>query len=248
MLTITNCNSFFLTDTYSLHEDSLVLECHVRANPKPSITWTKDNSFLQLTSRIYQIDAGDGCCKLIISKPTPRDSGIYTCVAENKVGEEKISHTVDYNGRHQYIEEKAHGFFHVDFNKPHFENQLGDHIVTHGGTLGLQAEILHSPSDVQWFLDKKPIQMGDKVMTLYDHVTSTHALVINQVNEDEHCGTYTCRAANPFGKAEAIANVHIVKGLKCPLFLSRPEKDMLIMPGDPFSLSFRVQGDPAPRC
>lgn len=59
-------------------------------------------------------------------------------------------------------------------------------------------------------------------------------------------------ASNAFGKVESVGHVHIVgpsvKGGKCPLFQSRPETEMLIMTGDPFSLSFRIIGEPKPKC
>lgn len=41
-----------------------------------------------------QIEHLDGICELIINKPTPTDSGKYTCVAQNKLGSQETSHSV----------------------------------------------------------------------------------------------------------------------------------------------------------
>lgn len=177
------------------------------------------------------------------------DSGQYICKAENSVFSDKISHSVEFGGKDAYILEKTHGYFHRDPNKPHFRNTLGDHLVTAGGTIALQAEILHGPVDVQWLREKEPIVYTDKIRSIYDH--GVHTLILPDATK-ELSGTYTCRAANAFGKVESTAHVHIVgpsvKGGKCPLFLSRPESEMKIMTGDPFSISFRVIGDPKPKC
>lgn len=41
-----------------------------------------------------QIDHLDGICELIINKPIQSDNGVYTCIAENKLGSNKVVHTV----------------------------------------------------------------------------------------------------------------------------------------------------------
>lgn len=239
----------FISDTYNLHNNELVLECRVRGQPKPVISWTKDGDFITSDDKYQQIDQADGTCKLIVTNPEERDSGTYECKAENSVYNDKISHNVIFDGQNQYIFEKTHGYFHRDPNKPQFQNPLGDHMVTAGGTIALQAEIIHGPVEVQWFHEKQQIALGAKAKTIYDH--GVHTLVLSEANA-EQSGTYTCRASNPFGKIETHANVHIVgpsvKGGKCPLFLSKPESEMKIACGDPFSISFRVIGEPKPKC
>lgn len=238
-----------ISDTYNLHANELVLECRVRGEPQPSISWTRENDFIETSDKYMQIDQPDGLCRLIIYNPEERDNGLYVCKAENSVSSDKTSHNVIFEGANSYMNEKMHGFFHRDANKPQFQNILGDHLVTAGGTIALQAEIIHEPSEVLWLLEKEPLILSDKIKTLYDH--GVYTLVIPNAT-NEMSGTYTCRAINSFGKTESTAHVHIVgpsvKGGKCSLFLSRPDSEMKIMTGDPFSFSFRVIGEPKPKC
>lgn len=232
-----------------MNVNELVLECRVRGEPKPAIQWTKDNNFIDSNEKYQQIDQPDGLCRLIISNPEEKDSGLYVCKADNSAGEDKTSHNVVFAGQNSYINAKTHGFFHRDPNKPQFQNQLGNHLVTAGGTIALQAEIINEPSEVHWQCEKQPIVYGDTVRSIYDH--GVYTLIISQATA-EQSGTYTCQAINAFGKTEATAHVHIVgpsvKGGKCPLFLSRPDSEMKIQTGDPFSFSFRVIGEPKPKC
>lgn len=236
-------------DTYNLHDNELVLECRVRGEPRPTIQWTKDNNFIDSNEKYQQIDQPDGLCRLVIYNPDEKDSGSYVCSGHNSAGSDKTSHNVVFEGANSYINEKTHGYFHRDPNKPQFQNQLGNHLVTTGGTIALQAQIINEPSEVHWLCEKMPIVLSDKVQTIYDH--GVYTLIISEATK-EQSGLYSCQAVNTFGKTEAHANVHIVgpsiKGGKCPLFLSRPDAEMKIQTGDPFSFSFRVIGDPKPKC
>lgn len=221
----------------------------MRGEPQPSIQWTKDGNYININDKYQQIDQPDGVCRLIIYNPEEKDSGLYLCKAENAAGSDKTSHNVVFEGTNSYINEKTHGYFHRDPNKPQFQNQLGNHLVTAGGTIALQAEIINEPSEVHWLCEKSPVVHSDKVRSIYDH--GVYTLIIAEATS-EQSGTYTCQAVNAFGKTEATAHVHIVgpsvKGGKCPLFLSRPDSEMKIMTGDPFSFSFRVIGEPKPKC
>lgn len=237
------------TDTYNLTANELVLECRVRGEPRPTISWTKDGNFIDSDDKYQQLDQADGVCRLVVNDPDEKDSGVYICKAENSVFHDQVSHNVTFEGKNAYIFEKTHGCFHRNPNMPQFQNALGDHLVTAGGTIALQAEIIHGPVEVQWLREKEPLVMNDKVKNIYDH--GVHTLILSEATK-ELSGTYTCRATNAFGKVESNAHVHVVgpsvKGGKCPLFLSRPDAEMKIMTGDPFSFSFRLIGDPKPKC
>lgn len=185
---------------------------------------------------------------MIINNPTEKDSGTYACNAQNSNSKDKITHNVQFTGESQFILEKTHGFFHRDPNKPQFQNTLGDHLVPSGGTIALQAEIIHGSVEVQWLCDKKPLTPNAKVKTINDH--GVYTLIILDA-ADENSGTYTCRASNAFGKIESNAHVHVVSptgnGGRCPFFVTRPPPKMKIMTGDPFSISFKLVGDPDPK-
>ncbi|KNC29844.1 hypothetical protein FF38_14544, partial [Lucilia cuprina] len=83
-----------LRDVYHSSQNDLILDTKIRGNPRPVVTWIKDQIPVVLDDRIVQIEHLDGICELIINKPTANDSGNYTCVAQNKLGTQQTSHSV----------------------------------------------------------------------------------------------------------------------------------------------------------
>ncbi|KAH8390355.1 hypothetical protein KR200_010964 [Drosophila serrata] len=238
-----------IRDTYSLNENELVLDCRVRGQPRPEIEWMKGTEIISSNEKYKLTDQADGYAKLVINNPTEKDSGIYSCVARNEGAENKISHQVDFKGRQHYSLEKTHGFFHRDPNKPHFLLPLGNQTVCKGGTVAISAEFMQTstPIEVKWYRDRQAVD-GPNVKTLADRGVYT-LTIMNALPEIE--GTYTCRASNAFGRIESHANIDVsmaeTKDERPPLFLSRPDTEMKIAVGDPFSLSFRIGGDPKPK-
>ena len=57
------------------------LQCEVKGNPTPQVTWLKHNSSLLADKRIVQSRGG-----LTIKDVTSQDSGLYTCKARNLLG------------------------------------------------------------------------------------------------------------------------------------------------------------------
>lgn len=222
----------------------------MRGQPRPEIQWMKGNDILFNDDKFQQVDEADGFSKLIIRNPTEKDSGIYACVATNEGATNKMTHHVDFKGRQQFTLEKTHGFFHRDPNKPHFLSPLGNQTVCNGGTAAISAEFMQTstPIEVKWYRDRKTLD-GPNFTTLNDR--GVYTLAISNAGA-EHEGTYTCRASNAFGHIESHVNIDVAVGAekdeRPPLFLSRPETEMKIAVGDPFSLSFRIAGDPKPKC
>ncbi|KAH8347927.1 hypothetical protein KR084_002412 [Drosophila pseudotakahashii] len=238
-----------IRDTYSLNENELVLDCRVRGQPRPDVTWVKGTEPIESSEKYKLSDQADGYAKLTIVNPTEKDSGVYWCVARNEGAENKISHQVDFKGRQNYSLQKTHGFFHRDPNKPHFLLPLGNQTVCNGGTVAISAEFMQTstPIEVKWLRDRRVVD-GPNVLALADKGVYT-LTIMNAGPEVE--GTYTCRASNAFGRIESNVNVDVAVGAekdeRPPLFLSRPDTEMKIAVGDPFSLSFRIAGDPKPK-
>lgn len=84
----------YFLDIYHSSENDLVIDTKVRGNPRPKISWLKDDLPIENDGRIQQIEHLDGVCELIINKPSPKDNGKYSCVAENKLGLQKTKHSV----------------------------------------------------------------------------------------------------------------------------------------------------------
>ncbi|GAB0100344.1 muscle M-line assembly protein unc-89 [Sergentomyia squamirostris] len=239
-----------IKDTYNINVNELVLECRVRGQPRPTISWYKDGQEIDthMSKKYEQQDTYDGFCRLLIAKPSPADNGIYICQADNPGHSDKIQHLVQFTGKDQSILERTHGFFHRDPNKPHFSTVLTDNLVPINGTIGLQVEV-HGPVDVQWLYGKEQVKPSDKVKTYAEDGVFT--LAVSNATAKES-GTYTCRAINAFGKSDSVAHVHViapgtVKGGKPPQISERPDKDMVLMAGDNLKIAFRLTGDPKPQ-
>lgn len=113
---------FALTDMYHIAEDELVLECRIRGQPLPAITWLKDGREIAASGRISTSYLADGVCRLTIDKPVPTDTGKYTCKAENHIWSDHISHDVFFTGtpnniNHPLVGESTKS--QRDYNDPH---------------------------------------------------------------------------------------------------------------------------------
>ena len=69
------------------------LQCEVKGNPTPQVTWMKQNSSLPLDKRIIQSRGG-----LMIRDVTSQDGGVYTCRARNILGVMTSSATLTVQG------------------------------------------------------------------------------------------------------------------------------------------------------
>ena len=72
-------------------------QCQTDGNPKPKVTWLKQNSSLPAHKRVVSSRGG-----LMITDVTSEDEGIYTCVARNILGEMTSSATLTVQGEKIY--------------------------------------------------------------------------------------------------------------------------------------------------
>ena len=74
-------------------------QCKVKGNPKPQVTWLKQNSSLREDKRIVQSRGG-----LMITDVTSQDGGMYTCKAKNILGVKTSSATLTVQGEISLID------------------------------------------------------------------------------------------------------------------------------------------------
>ncbi|KAM9672691.1 myosin-binding protein C, slow-type isoform 2-T2 [Trichechus inunguis] len=90
-----------LVNTYAVAGYNATLNCSVRGNPKPKITWMKNKVAIVDDPR-YRMFSNQGVCTLEIRKPSPYDGGTYSCKAVNELGaaemECKLEVKVMYQG------------------------------------------------------------------------------------------------------------------------------------------------------
>ncbi|XP_013929107.1 PREDICTED: myosin-binding protein C, slow-type-like, partial [Thamnophis sirtalis] len=86
-----------LVNTYAISGYNATLNCSVRGNPKPKITWMKNKMVIMNDPR-YRMFSNQGVCTLEIRKPSPYDGGTYTCRAVNSLGEAEVECKLEVRG------------------------------------------------------------------------------------------------------------------------------------------------------
>jgi hypothetical protein len=240
----------FVTETYSINTDELVLECRVRGTPRPHIAWIKDGDYIIPGDKYEQYETGDGTCKLVVTTPEESDCGTYTCEAECGGVSDTISHNVHFEGANANLLQRTHGFYHRSTLTPHFVHGLSDNSICSGGTILLMVEA-PANCDAKWYKDKELLVQKIPKTRMFSDTLGFHALAISAATMDES-GAYSCRIENAYGSNETTSNVDIVnpnavKGMKPPIFFARPQPEIRIRSGDPLSITFRVNGEPKPK-
>ncbi|XP_068731446.1 peroxidasin-like [Montipora capricornis] len=160
------------------------LQCEVKGNPEPQITWLKQNSSLIMDQRVVQSRGG-----LMIKGVTSRDNGIYTCVARNLLGMRASSASLTVQVGAAITQSPA------------------SIIVEEGEKVSLQCKVSgHPKPKVTW---RKAFGHLSKGRTAVVDGT----LVITSVNTADG-GTYACSAKNLLGEDSAVAQVMVLRRLQ----------------------------------
>lgn len=80
----------------------VIMECKVRANPRPEVTWTKEGVVIQESSQIKMYcDEKDDIyvIRLNLSEPNLEDSGLYKCNIKNDLGEVNANLTLNIESK-----------------------------------------------------------------------------------------------------------------------------------------------------
>lgn len=80
---------------YEIH-----FECSVSGNPRPTVSWQFERRDLDFSSGKYIVNQLDFSHTLTIEKAEKSDSGIYSCLGNNKYGSKSASVRLDVNGLH----------------------------------------------------------------------------------------------------------------------------------------------------
>lgn len=84
----------------------VIMECKVKANPRPDITWTKEGNIITETSQIklffeQKEDIYD--IRLELSEPNLEDSGLYKCNIKNHLGELNANLTLNIESKQSFL-------------------------------------------------------------------------------------------------------------------------------------------------
>ncbi|KAI3379405.1 hypothetical protein SNEBB_010472 [Seison nebaliae] len=182
----------------------VTLSARVKAKPKPSIEWTKNNKKITEKKGKYALsikeEKGEFVLSLIVSDFKKDDGGKYRLKAKNDYGEAIGNLFVEVEAEEEQI-------------IPIFKEQLPESKnFNDGDTLMLSCEVSGVPKPTcQWYYNKKTIKPSEDVRVTYDGKMAKLEIEDACV---EDTGKYTCEASNPKGKASSACQVTIVDDVK----------------------------------
>lgn len=167
------------------------LSCTVVGNPTPLITWEKDKLKLTSGERFKTVEDGD-VYRLTIYDLTLEDSGQYMCRAKNNVGEAYAAVTLKVALPTELCQ-----------RAPVFTVKPTSTRVGLGGDVVFQCRVAtHPEANFEWEKDGRYLGETNRIKIVSDTDSST--LKIQSVRNLD-AGTYSCRAQNSVGRAQAAA-------------------------------------------
>lgn len=170
----------------------LVLSAPFIANPMPDIVWTKDGVPITPSDRVLTTCDGKHV-GLVINPAEVTDSGVYSCLLANPVGED----TSKCNANVRKV-----------YQKPHFSLRLSDQPALLGLDHRLPVRVAGVPyPELQWSFNDRPITNSDKYAIKHDGDNSV--LHIRNCNLED-IGVYKCVAKNREGQDSTQGKLDVV--------------------------------------
>ncbi|CAG0923386.1 unnamed protein product [Notodromas monacha] len=177
--------------------EDVTLECYASGFPNPRVSWRrKNNAILPTGGAVYRGN------KLRIPSVSKDDRGTYYCVAENAVGEgarRNVALDVEFRPS-------------ISIPRPRVGQADG-----YGMDLECHVEAYPQPA-ITWLKDG--FQLANNVhyklsqFSAGDDFTSATLRVVSA--GQGRYGEYKCQAANKFGRAEGVVNLHETYEPVCP--------------------------------
>ena len=181
-----------MKDAIIIEGEKLLLETQILGDPEPTIVWYKDDGPLPDHLKPYSTDDNHFLC---LEDVKHGDSGVYSVVAQNLVGDCKTSSKVKV------------------LKAPVFEKPLSDVTITQKQALKLHVEVDGSPEpDIVWLKDGNPIQKkkSSSAKYVFHKEGNNHSLSIANVSLEDQ-GIYTIIAKNQAGEIRCQSSV-VVQG------------------------------------
>lgn len=221
-------------------------ECRIEPYPDPNlkVEWYFNGHPLQNGHR-FRTTCDFGFAALDVLTVYAEDSGEYTCVATNRLGQAQSSIRLNVQSRagiirdtqHESALEKIH-YLECDTKykrkaeddqfvaeKPQFGRPLRNASVQEGKPVHLEATLtpVNDPTmRVEWYCNGRPIQQGHRFKTTYDF--GFVALDILYAHAED-TGTYMCKAKNAVG--EAVTTCSVSATANAGLYLETLDEDRL---------------------
>ncbi|XP_042637334.1 myosin light chain kinase, smooth muscle [Orycteropus afer afer] len=234
--------SSVLKDCTVIEGQDFVLKCSVKGTPVPQITWLLNEQPIQYAHSTCEA----GVAELHIQDALPEDNGIYTCLAENTLGQASCSARVTVHEKKS--DRKSEYLLPVAPSKPTapiFLQGLSDIKVMDGSQVTMAVQVSGNPyPEVIWLHNGKEIQESEDFH--FEQEGSRHSLCIQEVFPED-TGTYTCEAWNSAGevRTQAVLTVQEPHDGTQPWFISKPRSVTATL-GQSVLMSCAIAGDPFP--
>ncbi|KAL8190852.1 UNVERIFIED_CONTAM: hypothetical protein K2H54_062771 [Gekko kuhli] len=164
---------------------TLILECVASGIPPPRVTWAKDGSRVSGYNKTRFL-----LSNLLIDMISEEDSGTYSCMADNGVGE----------GRAAFI------LYNVQvFEPPEVIMELSQQIITWGQSAKFTCKVRGNPQpSVMWLRNAVPLFSSHRMQL------SRRALRVSSVGPEDE-GIYQCMAENEVGSAQAMVQLRTAR-------------------------------------
>ncbi|XP_065551612.1 hemicentin-2 [Lathamus discolor] len=174
---------------------TVMLECETWAVPEPTIRWYKDKQLLESDGHLQILSEGQ---VLQIKPAGVSDSGHYSCVATNAVGEDDRDFIVHVQVPPLFQQQTSSSEALEAFYRE--EDQDGE-VTEHRQAVLNQPTALYCdtnaipPPQLTWYKDGEPLSPGQGVQMLL----GGWVLELPAVREED-AGRYTCEAASTAGR------------------------------------------------
>ncbi|VDI79190.1 receptor-type tyrosine-protein phosphatase delta [Mytilus galloprovincialis] len=234
--------TLFLRNMSVAEEQTISFVCKASGSPMPKFTWYRDNKRIKAVNRQrYEIKPmPHGSVLRIEPVKARRDSGKFTCEAENDYGD-KVQTSAFL---HVYpVDQKdiPQGYPRITVNPKLKSIEKGRNAI-----MKCEAEAPgiynQEPIQIEWFKDKIPVDLTDPRLTKVD----PGYLQIHNSMESDH-GRYECVASNSKGVAYSFAAMLYVKVRRVPPHFTMPPKNVEISPYTNVNLTCVAVGSPMPK-
>ncbi|XP_054704630.1 hemicentin-2 isoform X1 [Grus americana] len=186
---------FAMKEVKTRVNSTVTLECETWAVPQPTIQWYKDKQLLEGAGHLQILSEGQ---ILQIKPASVSDSGHYTCVATNAVGEDNRDFIVHVQVPPLFQQQTSPSEALATFYRE--EDQDGE-VTEHRQAVLNQPTALYCdtnaipPPRLTWYKDGERLSPGPGVLMLLEG----RVLQLPAVREED-AGRYTCEAANAAGQ------------------------------------------------
>uniref|UniRef100_A0A8R1HLR5 Ig-like domain-containing protein n=1 Tax=Caenorhabditis japonica TaxID=281687 RepID=A0A8R1HLR5_CAEJA len=194
---------FFCRFTAPPHGPSgdLLMECHLEADPQPTIAWQHSGNLLEPSGRVVQTltPLGGSLFKatLVIKEPNAGDGGAYKCTAKNQLGESNANINLNFAGAGG-DEAKSRGPTFV--GKPRIIPKDG------GALIVMECKVKSSSTPVaKWMKDGVPLSMGGLYHAIFSDLGDQTYLCQLEIRgpSSSDAGQYRCNIRNDQGETNA---------------------------------------------